>query len=171
MTASKLPGHTGVSALNEILSVTLRSADGRQIGAVHATQECRVRIVHRFTKPGYYGRYTIHVRAKGVVAFRSRYPEDILIERAGVYVAEVRIPAGLLADTIYTVDVNVVAFRGDEYVPVVVHNALSFQVFDPASKQRDALGGVVAPRLTWELRPERIEAQTPAVVEAAPQSH
>jgi lipopolysaccharide transport system ATP-binding protein len=171
LTASKLPGHTGVSALNEILSVTLRSADGRQIGAVHATQECRLRILHRFTKPGYYGRYTIHVRAKGVVAFRSRCPDDILIERAGIYAAEVRIPAGLLADTIYTVDVNVVAFRDEEYVPVVVHNALSFQVFDPASKQRDALGGVVAPRLSWELRPERIEAETPAVAEAGSQSY
>jgi homopolymeric O-antigen transport system ATP-binding protein len=171
LTASKLPGHTGVSALNEILSVTLRSADGRQIGAVHATQECRLRILHRFTKPGYYGRYTIHVRAKGVVAFRSRCPDDMLIERAGIYAAEVRIPAGLLADTIYTVDVNVVAFRDEEYVPVVVHNALSFQVFDPASKQRDALGGVVAPRLSWELRPERIEAETPAVAEAGSQSY
>ena len=73
-----------------------------------------------------------------------------------------RIPAGLLADTIYTVDVNVVALRGDEYVPSVAHNALSFQVFDPASKQRDALGGVVSPRLAWELEPERIEAESPA---------
>ena len=172
LTASKL-GHTGshISALTEILSVTLLSADGRQIGAVHASQECRIRILHRFTKPGYFGRYTIHVRAKGAVAFRSRFPDDILVERPGVYAAEVRIPAGLLADTIYTVDVNVVAFRGDEYVPVVIHNALSFQVFDPASKQRDHLGGVVSPRLAWELRPERIEAEAPAVAEAGRQSH
>jgi lipopolysaccharide transport system ATP-binding protein len=172
LTASKLPVHGGphISALNEILSVTLRSADGRQIGAVHATQECRIRILHRFTKPGYYGRYTIHVRAKGVVAFRSRSPEDILVEQPGIYAAEVRIPAGLLADTIYTVDVNVVALRGDEYVPAVAHNALSFQVFDPASKQRDALGGVVSPRLTWELRAERIASESPAEAETARQS-
>jgi len=67
--------------------------------------------------------------------------------------------------------VNVVAFRGDEYVPVVIHNALSFQVFDPASKQRDHLGGVVSPRLSWELRPERIDAEAPAVAEAGRQSH
>jgi lipopolysaccharide transport system ATP-binding protein len=167
--ASKLKGRAHVSALNEILSVTLRSADGRQIGAVHATQECCIRIVHRFTKPGYFARYTIHVRARGTVAFRSRSPEDILIEQPGVYVAEVRIPAGLLADTIYTVDVNVVALRGEEYVPVVVHNALSFQVFDPASKQRDHLGGVVSPRLAWELRPERVEAESTAASGTAPQ--
>ena len=160
LTATKAPGRNGphISALSEILSVTLRSSDGRQIGAVHATQECRIRIVHRFTKPGYYARYTIHVRAKGVVAFRSRSPEDVLIEEPGIYASEVRLPAGLLADTIYTVDINVVALRGDEYVPAVAHNALSFQVFDPASKQRDALGGIVAPRLTWDLRCEHAEA-------------
>ena len=109
------------------------------------------------------------MRAKGTVAFRSRSPEDILIEQPGIYVAEVCIPAGLLADTIYTVDINVVALRGEEYVPVVVHNALSFQVFDPASKQRDHLGGVVAPRLAWELRPERLEAESPNISEPAPQ--
>jgi lipopolysaccharide transport system ATP-binding protein len=169
--ASKLKDRGAhVSALNEILSVTLRSADGRQIGAVHATQECCIRIVHRFTKPGYFARYTIHVRAKGTVAFRSRSPEDVLIEQPGVYIAEVRIPAGLLADTIYTVDVNVVALRGEEYVPVVVHNALSFQVFDPAAKQRDHLGGVVSPRLSWELRPERLETASAVASEAAPHS-
>src|SRR5258705_4582125 len=106
LTASKPGTGSHVSALTEILSVTLRSADGRQIGAVHATQECRLRILHRFTKPGYYARYTIHVRAKGTVAFRSRSPEDMLIEQPGVYAAEVCTPAGLLADTIYTVDVN-----------------------------------------------------------------
>src|SRR5258705_7617483 len=37
---SKFKGRgSHISALNEILSVTLRSADGRQIGAGHATQE------------------------------------------------------------------------------------------------------------------------------------
>jgi homopolymeric O-antigen transport system ATP-binding protein len=160
-TTSNLRSGPHISALSEIHSVTLRSADGRQIGAVHATQDCRIRIVHRFTKAGYHARYTIHVRSKGVVAFRSRSPEEVLIEQPGVYVAEVRIPAGLLADTIYTVDVNVVALRGDEYVPVVAHNALSFQVFDPASRQRDALGGVVAPRLAWDLKCERVEPEQP----------
>jgi lipopolysaccharide transport system ATP-binding protein len=165
LTASKLSPHGGahISALTEILSVTLRSADGHQIGAVHATHESRIRIVHRFIKSGYYGRYTIHVRARGAVAFRSRTPEDVLIEQPGIYSAEVSIPAGLLADTVYTVDVNVVALRGEEYVPTVVHNALSFQVFDPAAKQRDALGGVVAPRLRWDLKCEHPEPERDAM--------
>ncbi len=135
----------------EILSVSLHSTDGRQIGAIHATQECRIKIVHRFRVAGYYGRWTIHVRARGAVAFRSRYPEDVLIEQPGVYTADILVPGGLLADTIYAVDVNVVTFRDDEYVPAVAHNALTFQVFDPAAQQRDHLGGVVAPRLVWEL--------------------
>jgi len=35
------------------------------------------------------------------------------------------------------------------------YNALSFQVFDPASKERQGLGGVVAPALEWDFRPQQ----------------
>ena len=51
LTASKLPGHGGphISALSEILSVTLRSADGRQIGAVH----CDAGVPHPYPSPLY----------------------------------------------------------------------------------------------------------------------
>jgi ABC-type polysaccharide/polyol phosphate transport system ATPase subunit len=169
LSASRLKGRGGshVTPLGEILSVTVHSEAGNQIGAVHAMQACRIRIAHRFAKGGYYGRWTIHVRTKGAVAFRSRCPEDVWIEEPCVYIAEITVPAGLLADTIYSVDVNVVTLREDEYVPAVVHNALSFQVFDPASKQRDHLGGVVSPRLAWEFRSERLQPDALAAEESA----
>jgi ABC-type polysaccharide/polyol phosphate transport system ATPase subunit len=159
------------SRIGEILDVSLVSADGRPIGAVRDDEESRIRIVHRFTEPGFAARYTIHVRARGAVAFRSRSPEDVPIE-PGVYAAEVTIPPGLLADTIYTVEVNVVGVRGgamppDDYVPMVAHNALTFQVFHPGSAQRDALGGVVAPRLKWELRQQAAGAAALPVASAA----
>jgi ABC-type polysaccharide/polyol phosphate transport system ATPase subunit len=160
-------GDAHKSRIGEILDVALVSADGRPIGATRADEESRIRIVHRFTEPGFCARYTIHVRARGAVAFRSRSPKDVPIE-PGVYAAEVTIPPGLLADTIYTVEVHVVGLRGramppDDYLPMVAHNALTFQVFHPGAEQRDALGGVVAPRLKWELRPQGAGAPAPPV--------
>jgi ABC-type polysaccharide/polyol phosphate transport system ATPase subunit len=142
------------SDIGEILAVTLHSPDGKQIGAAKASEEVRVRILHRFApaSAGYSARYTIHVKARGAVAFRSRPSRDIPIEGPGVYTAEVSIPANLLADTIYTVDVNVVGWKTrHDYVPMVAANALTFQVFAPDSQQRDAIGGVVAPQLSWRF--------------------
>jgi lipopolysaccharide transport system ATP-binding protein len=156
-----------MSQIGEILSVTLLSAGGRQIGALRAMDESRIRIVHRLTEPGYTIRYTMHVKARGAVAFRSRSPEDIPREEPGIYVAEVTVPAGLLADTIYTVDVDVVGIRDKEWVPMTAHNALSFQVFDPESQQRDHIGGVVSPRLKWDFAGQPIPDSPPVETGAA----
>jgi ABC-type polysaccharide/polyol phosphate transport system ATPase subunit len=151
---SKRKGGSHRSSIGEILDVSLHSADGQQIGAAKATDEVRMRIVHRFGPDavGYGARYTVHVKARGAVAFRSRAPIDIPIEAPGVYTAEVSIPPNLLADTIYTVDVNVVGWKTrHDHVPMVAANALTFQVFSPESEQRDHVGGVVSPRLGWRL--------------------
>jgi ABC-type polysaccharide/polyol phosphate transport system ATPase subunit len=155
---SKRKGGSHRSDIGEILAVSLHSADGQQIGAAKATDEVRVRIVHRFTENsvGYGARYTVHVKARGAVAFRSRPPDDLPIEAPGIYTAEVSIPPNLLADTIYTIDVNVVGWKTrHDFVPMVAANALTFQVFAPESQQRDAIGGVVSPRLEWRFAKER----------------
>jgi ABC-type polysaccharide/polyol phosphate transport system ATPase subunit len=150
---SKRKDRSHQSEIGEILAVSLHSADGKQIGAAKASDEVRVRIVHRFDEKalGYGARYTVHVKARGAVAFRSR-PEDVPIEEPGIYTAEVSIPPHLLADTIYTIDVNVVGWKTrHDFVAMVAANALTFQVFAPESQQRDAIGGVVSPRLAWRF--------------------
>ncbi len=140
-----------VSPVGEIVQVTLHGADGGQVGAVKANEPVRLRILHRFSKGGYLARYTLHVKARGAVAFRSRIPEDAAIAEPGLYTAEVVIPADLLSDTMYTVDVDVIGINGREWHPMVATNAVTFQVFAPESQQRDALGGVLAPRLPWQV--------------------
>jgi hypothetical protein len=78
----------------------------------------------------------------------------------GGYVATVKIPAHLLAETIYSITVDVLLYDAAvTKFPLAAHNALAFQVFDTETSRRDERGGVVAPDLPWTFtaqnQPER----------------
>ena len=137
--------------VGEILFVVLTSPDGREVGAVKASDEVILKVAIRFDEGNLTAHYVLHVHARGTVAFRSR-SETVTIDQAGTYVVAVRIPANLLAETIYSVSFDASVFRNEtERLPMVAFNALSFQVFDPDSGRRDNLGGMLAPRLEWDF--------------------
>jgi ABC-type polysaccharide/polyol phosphate transport system ATPase subunit len=142
----------------EILSVTLVSRDGREMGAARRSDEISIRIAVSLKRPDVTVEFTTHVHARGVAAFRSRSPE-FPVSQDGIFVGTVDIPAGLLAPTIYSVNVDVNLRVGGKTelgrFTLSAFNALSFQVFDPAAKQRDNIGGVVAPTLAWDFRPQQ----------------
>jgi hypothetical protein len=87
----------------------------------------------------------------------------VTVEQAGTYVAAIRIPANLLAETIYSVSFDASVFRSEtEKFPMAAFNALSFQVFDPDGDRRDTLGGMVAPRLEWDFTLQAQAASEPS---------
>ena len=68
----------------------------------------------------------------------------------GRYLATVKIPSHLLAETIYTLTVEAILFAPTlERYALSAFNVLSFQVFDSESTRKDRLGGVVAPSVEW----------------------
>ena len=133
----------------ELLSVTLTSADGREVGAVRREDEVFIKVGVRTDRPDLFIRYVVHVHKGATLAFRvasGMFPA----EAPDAYMASVRIPPHILAETLYAVDVEVILIplEGGK-LPLAAYNALTFRVFDPASERRDRLGGVVAPKVEW----------------------
>jgi ABC-type sugar transport system ATPase subunit len=147
------------SALSEagrLIFVKL-TVDDREVGAVRVSDEVTIYIAMRITQPDVVIRPVIDVKARGALAFRSVSPEAIEVTEPGLYTAKVTLPAHLLTDTVYSLDVIVSVSKGDQSMPLVMHNALIFPVYD-ANEKESARGsfsgqiqGAVRPRLDWKV--------------------
>jgi hypothetical protein len=167
----KLQGKKGGSHSNEfgeIVFVTLASPDGREIGAVKAVDETLLKVGLRMDTEGVTARFQINVTTRGTVAFRMR-SQDYAVSAPGMFVVSALIPANLLADTVYSVNVEIVIARPREDQPdkpeksvLAAFNALTFQVFSPSGGPAEATGGVVAPRIEWALEHRAATALSPA---------
>ena len=155
----------------EILSVRLMSADGREIGVARHEDELQLRVTFSALTPGLTVRAVISMSARGVVAFRTAQPADITVSEPGVFAIRVRIPARLLADTIYTVKVGILLVKDGEQSTIALDNALVFRVYadhDTGDKSLLTLyhgsswSGVVMPELEWDVARERDIVITPA---------
>jgi lipopolysaccharide transport system ATP-binding protein len=149
-----------VCAAGEILFARLTSAHGRQIGAARVEDEVVVNVGLKASTPFLRVRCQVDVYALGSLAFRSVQPEPVEAADAGDYIARVRIPPHLLAETVYTATVSVAFFdRQGQAQTCVLHNALSFHVYDAArgdsarGSYRGRMPGVVSPRLDWTMEP------------------
>jgi lipopolysaccharide transport system ATP-binding protein len=143
----------------EIISVTLTSLEGREVGAVRRSDDVLVNVVVKTREEKLTCRFVLHVHARGALAFRVR-SETYEMPHAGLYLATVKIPAHLLAETIYSVTIDALLYDAAlTKFPLAAFNALAFQVFDTESSRRDQRGGVVAPDLPWtfsaQSQPER----------------
>ena len=141
------------------ISVRLVSAEGRQVGAVRVSEDVFVELLFPVGQAGSMARCSIELTTGGVIAFRAVQPKKLRAPQPGTYAARVRIPAHLLADTEYSVTANISLKEGGERRRLERRNAVSFRVYDTeqdssarASSARK--GGVVRPRLEWQVRPE-----------------
>jgi lipopolysaccharide transport system ATP-binding protein len=155
----------------EILAVRLLSAEGREIGAVRNDEDVEISIRFSVITPGVVARTVVSVMARGLLAFRTAQPADVTVEEPGIFGARVRIPAHLLADTIYTVKVGILLIKDGRQSTLVMDNALVFRVYadhDAGDKSLLTLyhgsswSGVVMPRLDWDVARERNIVITPA---------
>lgn len=165
-----------VSAAGELLFAKL-TRDGREVGAARTGDEMAVTIGFRVTQPGVIVRPLIDVKARGVHAFRSLVPQWFEVDTPGFYTASVTIPANLLAETSYVVDVTVGIRRGEERHPVLFENALAFNVYDAAEEQsargsyRGQMRGVVQPKLEWRITREATETAALSPAQVVPSRH
>jgi lipopolysaccharide transport system ATP-binding protein len=140
-----------------ILHTALVNTEGKEIGAARVSQEVLFKLTFRVESPGADVRCSFSVSTRGIPVFRSVQPDTLQISEPGVYVATARVPAHLLSDTVYTVDVGVVITRDGQSASLAEHNALTFQVFDADERSSargsytGALPGVVMPRLEWDV--------------------
>jgi lipopolysaccharide transport system ATP-binding protein len=157
------PGYKGTShaaRYGEIVDVKLLAADGREIGSPSRAEDVHVRIRFRTRRAKARVRCAIDVMTKGVLVLRSSQPEPEPVAPEKVYEALVRIPANLLAETTYTVNVSILLIRGDgEEHALVVNKALAFMVYGEQheidSVETRHRKGVVNPALEWSMDTEQ----------------
>jgi len=137
----------------ELLFVTLMSSDGHEVGAVRREDEVLVKIGVRMDKDEVTIRFLVHVTKGATLAFRV-VSENFPVDRPGTYVVVLKLPANILAETMYALSVEAIIVRNaGGKTTITAFNALSFRVFDPANVRRDQLGGVVAPPVEWSFGP------------------
>lgn len=149
----------------ELLFVKLTSLDGRELGALKWAEDAQISLGFRIDRPGVGVRAACDVFSRGVLAFRAVQPQEHEISEPGEYVASLRVPSGLLAETIYSINaaINVRTPEGEH--PLADHNALSFRVYDITGGSRGtwrgSMPGVVSPALEWTLVREERAADVP----------
>jgi lipopolysaccharide transport system ATP-binding protein len=157
-TARRLKGRgTHKNEHGELVSVSLLSPHGHEVGALRREDEVLVQVGIRMDRADVAVRFVVHVSKGATLAFRVA-SEGFPIERPGVYFAVVRIPPNILAETMYSLNVEAVIMRPDSKSSLTAYNALTFRVFDPSNERRDQLGGVVAPAVAWDFRLEESAA-------------
>jgi len=140
--------HANVVA--EVLSVRLLNALGEEIGAAATIEDVYVRVRLKVRKPGAVLRGFLDFYAKRFLVFRTTQQDDVVADRRGVVDLLVKIPAHLLAETTYTVNVTVYTILVKE-TKVVLDNALTFMAYghEPGAQLKR---GAMAPRLEWTVR-------------------
>lgn len=137
--------HTNVVA--EIASVRLLNALGEEIGAAPTTEDVYVRVRIKVRKPGAVLRAFMDFYAKRFLVFRTHQHQEVVADRRGVLDLMVKIPAHLLSETTYTVNVTVYTVLVKE-TKVVLDNALTFMAYGHETGAQ-LKRGALAPRLEW----------------------
>jgi len=143
--------HANVEA--EISSVRLLNKDAEEIGAAPTYEDVYIRIRLKTRKVGRGLRGVVDVHAKGVFLFRSVQAEEYVSEARGVTDLLLRIPARLLGETTYMVNVAVYT-RWEKESKIVLDNALTFMAYgeqQTGAAKSSVRGGVIAPRLDWRV--------------------
>jgi len=142
----------------EIVDVKLLAIDGREIGSPPRAEDVYVRIRFRTRRAKARVRCAIDLMSKGVLVFRSMQPDLLAVQADSAYEAVVRIPANLLAETTYTVNVSIMLIRGEgEEHALIVNKALAFMVYGEQGVTADDgrhRKGLVNPTLDWAMQME-----------------
>jgi hypothetical protein len=92
-----------------------------------------------------------------VLVFRSSQPDLMGVMADSAYEAMVRIPANLLSETTYTINVSIMLIRGEgEEHALIVNKALAFMVYGDGITADDGRHrkGLVNPTLDWTMQVE-----------------
>ena len=166
--ASGEPTGRHANVIAEIASVRLLNAVGEEIGGAPTTEDVSIRIRLKVRKRGAALRGAIDLQARGVFLFRTVQPDELMTDTIGIVDLFVRIPAHLLTETSYSVNVTVFTVLGKEQ-KVVLENALTFLAY--TEQQTEELksrlrAGLIAPRLDWKIerhaRKKGMRRRTPA---------
>jgi hypothetical protein len=131
----------------EIATVRLLNQMGEEIGAAPIAEDVYIRVRLKARKGGAAIRGFLDFYSKRILVFRTTLEDEVVTEKMGVVDLLVKIPANLLAETAYTVNVTVYTSLVKE-TKVVLNNALTFMAYGDESGGQ-LRRGAVAPQLEW----------------------
>jgi lipopolysaccharide transport system ATP-binding protein len=145
-----------------ITAVRLVNASGREIGGAPTDEDVYVKILLNALRRKQLVRPSIDVTTRGHLLFRASDDTRRLLREEGLYEILVRLPANLLAETTYTVSINLLMSsdrEGAEY-PLTFYNALTFMAYSSEQHEETIVSGnkrlerapLIAPRLEWAHR-------------------
>jgi lipopolysaccharide transport system ATP-binding protein len=142
----------------ELVFVRLAPGDGRETGTIQRSDDVRVQIGLRMDRADVTVRFVVHVHHTVTLAFRVS-SDFYVVDCVGFYVAVLKIPANLLADAMYSLNVEaIVVAAGGAKFPLMAFNALNFRVSDPSRSPGDKIGGVVMPPVEWSFETPKPES-------------
>jgi len=146
----------------KLLELAVTNAAGLPLAVADVADELRVRLTYKVATPDTRFRCLVVFNTAGVIAFAAVEPTEALRNRPGVYTSVLRVPAHLLAENEYTLNISIFSSRGVKLHHVKLQDVLSFQVTDAIAGDSargdyaEGLGGVLRPRLDWDTATEPI---------------
>ncbi len=136
----------------EILSVTLRSPDGKEVGALRINDDAYVEIYYNVFIPEARLYTSIDLYYRDILVFRSVPEGEFETQTPGVYCAVVKLPGNLLAEREYHIN-TAMRIRVKERTEFLhATDVLSFRVYQAdGGRDNSRVVGVVRPRLQWEF--------------------
>ncbi len=149
----------------EIADVRLVTSDHREIGAVSRQEDFLVRIRFRIGTVKVRVRCSIDLYSRGLHVLRSTQSDLTWVKADGLYETLLRVPGGLLAETMYAISTNVLLIRGQgEQHSLQMPAALKLMVYGESQGKKNVIkrgkdpakkgpAGLIAPDLDWtEIR-------------------
>jgi lipopolysaccharide transport system ATP-binding protein len=140
-----------------LLKIDLYTGDDTSKSVFDVSDEVFVRLTYRVGVPNIRFRCALIFNTQGVIAFASVEPTESVRLEAGVYYSIVKVPANLLSEGEYSVNVSIFSSAGAKQHYVNLRSAIYFQVYDSMTKPSargdyaQNLHGIVRPMLPWEI--------------------
>lgn len=147
-----------------LLGITLYSNDGVSKSVFDVHEEINIRLSYRVGVPNTSFRCALVFNTEGVIAFASIEPSELVRSEAGSYYSILKVPAHLLAESEYSLNVSIFASAGAKKNYVSMRSAINFQVYDsmtnPSARgdYTQNLLGVVRPLLNWDISTKQAES-------------
>lgn len=139
-----------------LLEISILDEQSISKSVFEVSEDIYIKLTYRVGEPNLRFRCTLNFVTQGIFAFSSVEPSEILRQKTGVYTSVLKVPANLLTESEYTLNVSIFTSSGAKKHFVNLREGISFQVYDSMTKPSargdysQNMAGVVRPMLSWE---------------------
>lgn len=150
---------------NEVRLLSVSLHDNKEISksVFDVNDEVNIKLAYRVNVPDLSFRCAAVLNTQGVTAFSSVEPMETTRSAAGVYTSILKIPAHLLSENEYSINVSAFMSSGGKMHYFNLKNAIYFQVYDSLTNTSargdyaQTMLGVVRPMLDWKTAANPVE--------------